>query len=95
MNQPTADHYPSATVYVRDVQEPILILMLLVDTAHKGSGGRQNLIDEDKDRLLRRELDALADDIDELSYCKVGRDKVLLLVDGCNVRLLNFLAYHL
>lgn len=95
MSQPTLKRYPSASVYVRDVQEPILVLVLLVDAAHERSSGWQDLIDEDEDCLLGRELDALADDIDKLSYCKVGRDKVLLLVDGCDVRLLNFLAYHL
>lgn len=59
--------------------------MLFIDTAHERSGRRQDLINEDEDGLLGRELDALADDIYELSYGKVGRDQVLLLVDGRNV----------
>lgn len=82
-------------VYIRDVQEPILVLVLLVNAAHEGSGRRQDLIDEDENCLLGRELDTLADDIDKLSYGKVGRDEVLLLVDGCDVRLLYFLANNL
>ena len=66
--------------------------MFLVDAAHEGSGRRQDLIDEDENCLLRRKLDTLANDIDKLSYGKVGRNEVLLLVDGCDVRLLDFLA---
>ena len=66
--------------------------MLVVDTAHEGSSGWQNLIDEDKDGLLWAELDSLANNIDELANSQIGWDKVLLLVDGSNVRLLNFLA---
>ncbi len=66
--------------------------MLFIDAAHEGSGRRQYLIDEDEDCLLGRELDAFANDIDKLSYGKVGRDEVLLLVDGCDIRLLYFLA---
>ena len=66
--------------------------MLLVDAAHKRSSGWQHFVDEDKDGLLWAELDALADDIDELADSKVCGDKVLLLVDGSNVGLLNLLT---
>ena len=45
--------------------------MLLVDGAHEGCRGGQHLIDEDEYRLLRRKLDALADDVDELPNCQV------------------------
>ena len=41
--------------------------MFLVDAAHKGCGGRQNLVDKDEDGLLGRKLDALADDVAELA----------------------------
>ena len=44
----------------------IAYLVLLVDAAHERGGGRQDLVDEDEDGLFRRELDALADDVDEL-----------------------------
>jgi len=80
---------------LRDVQEPVLILVLFVDRAHECSGGWQDLIDEDEDGLLWRKLDALADDVDELAYGEVGRHEVLLLVDGGYVGLLNLLAYDL
>ena len=71
---------------------PVLVLVLLVNATHEGGSGRQNLVDEDKDGLLRRQLDALADHVDELAYGEIGGDEVLLLVDGGNVALLDFLA---
>lgn len=77
---------------IRDVEEPVFVLVLLVDTAHESSGGWQNLIDEDEDGLFWRELDAFADHVDELADGKICWHQVLLLVDGCDVRLLNLLA---
>ena len=52
----------------------------------------EHLIDEYEDRLLGAELDALADDIDKLADGEIGGHQVLLLVDGRDVRLLDFLA---
>jgi hypothetical protein len=69
--------------------------VLLVYRAHQRSRRRQDLVDEDEDGLLRRQLNALADHVDELADCQVGRDEVLLLVDGRNVRLLDLLADNL
>ena len=71
---------------------PILVLVLLVDAAHQGGGRRQDLIDEDEDGLLGRQLDALADDVDELTDGEICGDEVLLLVDSSDVGLLNLLA---
>ena len=51
---------------------PVLVLVLLVDGRHQRSGGWQHLVDEDEDGLLGRELDALADYVDELAYGEVG-----------------------
>jgi hypothetical protein len=73
---------------------PIFILVLLIDRAHECSSWRQDLIDEDEDRLLGGQLDALADNIDELAHCEVCGNQVLLLVDGRNVALLDLLANH-
>ena len=69
--------------------------MLLIDRAHQGGSWRQDLVDEDEDGLLWAELDALADDVDELANREVGGYEVLLLVDGGDVRLLYLLADHL
>lgn len=66
--------------------------MLLINTAHQRGCRREDLIDEDEDGLLRAELDALADDVDELADGEVAGDEVLLLVDGGDVGLLDFLA---
>jgi hypothetical protein len=74
---------------------PILVLVLLVDARHQGGGGRQRLVDEDEDGLFGRELDALADDVDELADGQVCGHKVLLLVDGRNLALLDLLANNL
>ena len=70
---------------VRDVQEAVLILVLLVDAAHECCCWRQHLVDEDEYGLLWRQLDSFADDIDELAYCEVGGHQVLLLVDRRDV----------
>lgn len=69
--------------------------MLLVDGAHEGGSRWQDLVDEDEDGLLRRELNALADNIDKLTDGKVGRHQVLLLVDGSDVRFLDLFADYL
>ena len=66
--------------------------MLLVYRAHESCGRRQDLIDEDEDGLLRRELDPLTDNVHELTDRQIRGDQVLLLVDGCNVRLLDLFA---
>ena len=66
--------------------------MLLVDAAHEGGGRRQDGVDKDEDNLLGGELDALPDDVDKLAYGEVCGDKVLLLVDRGDVRLLDLLA---
>ncbi len=66
--------------------------MLLVYGAHEGGRGRQDLVDENEDGLLGRQLDALADDVDELADGQVGRHQILLLVDGGDVRLFDLLA---
>ena len=76
----------------RDVQESIFILVLFVDGAHQSGGRWQDLIDKDEDGLFGRQLDAFADDIDELADGEVGWHEVLLLVDGRDVRLLDFFA---
>lgn len=70
---------------IRDVQEAIFVLVLLVDAAHEGGRGWQDLIDEDEDRLLRGELDALPDHINELSNGEICGNQVFLLVDGGDV----------
>ena len=59
--------------------------VLLIDGAHERSCRWQDLIDEDKDGFLGRELDALANNIDKLTDSEIGGYQVLFLVDGSNV----------
>lgn len=66
--------------------------MLFIDATHERSCRGQDLVDEDENGLLRRELDALADNVDELADGEVCRYQVLLLVDGGDVRFLDLLA---
>lgn len=66
--------------------------MLLVDGAHLSCCRRQNLINKDEDGLLGTELNALAYDIHKLAHGEIGWHQVLLLVDGCDVRLLDLLT---
>jgi hypothetical protein len=80
---------------VRDVQEAVLVLVLLIYRTHESGSRRQDLIDEDEDGLLRRQLNALADHVDELADCQVCGNQVLLLVDGRDVALLDLLANNL
>lgn len=69
--------------------------MLLVDGGHQRSCWRENFVDEDKDGLVRGQLDTLADDVDELADGEVCWHQVLLLVDSGDVALLNLLADNL
>ena len=66
--------------------------MLLVDRAHECCGWREDFVDKDEDGLLGRELNPLADDVDELANSQVRGHQVLLLVDSGNVRLVRLLA---
>lgn len=66
--------------------------MLFIDAAHESGSGRKDLVHEDEDRFLRGELYALANHVDKLAHSEVGGDKVLLFVDGSDVRLLDLLT---
>lgn len=74
---------------------PVLILVFLVDAAHESGRWGKHLVDEDEDGLLGGELDALADDVDELTDGQIGRNKVLLLVDRRDITLLDLFANDL
>jgi hypothetical protein len=66
--------------------------VLLINRTHEGSGRWQDLIDEDKDGLLGRQLDALANDIDELTDGQIRWHQILFLVDSRDVRFFDLLA---
>lgn len=69
--------------------------MLVVDAAHKRRRGWKHLIDKDEDSLLRRQLDAFANNIYELADGEICRNQILLLVDGGDVGLFNLFADNL
>ena len=69
--------------------------MLLVDTTHQRCSWRQDFIDEDEDGFFGGKLDALSDNVDELTHSEVCGDEVLLLVDGGNVGLLDLFTDYL
>ena len=59
--------------------------MLIINATHEGCGWRKDFINEDEDGLLRRQLDPLSDDIDELTDSQICGDEVLLLIDGSDI----------
>lgn len=76
----------------RELHVPVLVLVLLINATHEGSGGRKDLIDEDEDGLLGRKLDALTDNVNELADGEVGWHQVLLFIDGSDIAFLDLLA---
>ena len=58
--------------------------MLLVDVRHLHCSRREFVVDENEYRRIRSELDALADDVNELTDRQVRRHQVIVLVDVCN-----------
>jgi hypothetical protein len=66
--------------------------VFLIDAAHQGGSWGKNLVDEDEDRLLGRELDALADNVDELTHGQVRRHQIFFLVDGRDIAFFDLLT---
>lgn len=62
--------------------------MLVVDDGHEGGSGWKDVVYKQEHGLISRELDTLANNVDELSHRKIGRDQVLLLVNVWDVRLI-------
>lgn len=48
---------------------PIFVLVLFVDRGHERGCWWEDLVDKDEDGLVGGQLDALADDVDELADC--------------------------
>jgi hypothetical protein len=69
--------------------------VLFVDAAHESSGGRKDFIHKNEDGLLGSELDALSDNIAELTNRQVRRHKILLLVYRADVRLFDLFTNDL
>ena len=69
----------------------IIILVFLINQGHQSIRRRQHVRDKDEDRLFGAELDALADDVDELADGQVRRHEILFLVDRGDVGLFRTL----
>ena len=54
-------------VAVRYVKEEVLFVMFLVELAHCCTRGWDNIVDEEKQRVLRSQVNSLADEKVELS----------------------------
>ena len=66
--------------------------MVVVDGGHERSGRGKDVVYEDENSLLRRQLDALPHDVHKLAYGQVLRDQVLLLVNVGDIGALVLLA---
>jgi hypothetical protein len=66
--------------------------VFFVNRAHQSGRWWKHLIDENEDGFLGGQLDAFANDIDELSDGEVRWDQILLLVDRRNVGFLYLFA---
>ena len=61
-----------ALVRVGDVEEEVFLVVLLVEAAHGGRGGRDHVVDEEEEGVFGAEGDALADQEVELAHRQVG-----------------------
>lgn len=65
---------------INNVQEPISILVLLIDASKHGITGRDGAIYIDKDGLLFAHISALADDVQEVGNGEFAREQVFVSV---------------
>ena len=67
----------------------------LIESAHRGAGRRNDVVDEEEEGVFRPQVDALADEEVELAHRQVGRHQVLLLVKVTDASLRRLLHDHL
>lgn len=70
-------------------------MVLVVQRAHCGGGGRDDVVHKEEQGILGTQMDALADEEIELAYGQVGGHQVLLLVQVPDARLRGLLHNHL
>lgn len=61
-------------IRVRDVEETIFVLVLVVDVVEHGGRRRDRSVHEQEDSFFSWQLQSLSDNIDELSAGQVRRD---------------------
>lgn len=70
-------------------------LAYLVQRAHRGAGGGNDVVDEEEQSVFRSQMNSLADQKIELADSEVGRNQVLLLVQVTDPGLGRLLYNHL
>lgn len=74
---------------IQHVQETVVVLVFLVHGADQRRGGRQYVVDKNKDGLFAGQLDSLSYDVHKLAHRQVHGNQVFPLVDLGNVRVLH------
>jgi len=73
---------------VRNVEKPVLVLLLFVYRRHQRGGGRHLVVHKDKNRLLWRKLDPHTNHVDKLTDGEIRGYQVFFLIKIWNGRLL-------
>lgn len=68
--------------------------MLFVNSTHKCSSWRKNIIHKDENGLFRRQLDSFANHIDKLTYREIRRNEILFLVNRRDIRFVYLFANY-
>lgn len=73
-----------ALVTVRDVEEVVFFVVLLVESTHRSTGGGDHIVDKEEQGVFWPQVDPLADEKVELPDGQVRRYQILLLVQITN-----------
>ena len=68
---------------VGHIEEAIMITLRTIELSHKGARGRQRVITEYKECLVRRKGNSFSDYEDELAHREIGRYEKFILIDRC------------
>lgn len=79
-------------VAVHDVQEAVFVVVLLIYLAHGVGRGWYRAVDEEEQRFLGAQINALSDDENKLAHCELRWHQIFFLV---NIRNASFwAAFH-
>lgn len=67
-------------ITVGNVEEKVLFMVLLIQLAHGGRGGWNDVVYKEEERILSSQVDSFPDEEVKLAHCQVGGDKVLLFI---------------
>ena len=66
----------------------------LVKRSHGGAGGRDDVVDEEEERVFGSEVDSFSDEEVELADGQVGRNQIFLFVQVADASLRRLLHNH-